>query len=372
MSRVLVDGIMYRLQAQGGITRCFDELLARVGRYDNELEILFHLPARYRRTPPRAPWLRTIRDRRIRPHRFFGPIMRRASMARLRTLKPRVFHSTYYTRPYWPGMQSVVTVHDFAHQRFPELMTDMDHELPSRMKRAIEEASAIIAVSETVRGQVLEYTRAEPSRTVVIPHGIGDAFKPNDSDPGKIGRVLDKHGVRRPYWLHVGRREGYKNFMALMRAFVARAGHEDAALVAVGGAPELEPEPARLVAEHRLDARVHVLHGVSDEELRLLYADATALVFPSFDEGFGIPLLEAMACGTVSIASDIPAFREVAGRAALYFDPHAWHALSEHMRRVAEDEAVRDDLIRAGRERVQEFSWDVSARALAEVYRGLG
>ena len=148
------------------------------------------------------------------------------------------------------------------------------------------------------------------------------------------------------------------------------AGETGGSLVVAGGRPELETHEIELLIAHRLEDRVVLLPGVSDDTLRVAYAGAAAFVFPSLAEGFGLPVIEAMGCGCPVIASDIAVFREVAGEAALYFDPHDPAALATAMRRSLEP-TTRTALAAAGRKRAADFSWDKSAAILRGVYESL-
>jgi len=284
-------------------------------------------------------------------------------------LRPQIFHSTYYTPPYWPGFRSVVTVHDFIHERFPALLGNA-HQFIEQKKNVIESADIVVAVSHSTRNDILTYTEAEESNIVVIHHGISDAFltaSPSDTD---IGVFRETHKIDGPYWLYVGNRGHYKNFGTLLRAFVNVASQSGGYLVAIGGGPNLEPWQAELLIRNRLEKRVRLLHAMDDANLQIAYAGAAAFVFPSLAEGFGIPLLEAMALGVPILASDIAVFREVAADAATYFDPYDEKSLADAMKKVLDETACRN-LVETGRTRVREFSWETATRKLADVYKSL-
>ena len=373
MGRVLVDGVMYGRQAFGGITRCFTETLSLLGLHHDGIQVILHLPGHCQAGTPRAKWIREIRDWDLRPQRVFGRITRGMGKARTRLLRPQIFHSTYYTSPYWLGMRSVFTVYDFIDERFPA-MRGNPHSLSAQKRRVIESADAIVAISHSTKNDILTYTKAEESRIIVIHPGVNEAFLTASSSEADIRTFRETHRLfDNPYWLYVGNRGPtalYKNFGTLLRAFVQVAPQTGAWLVTVGGEPRLEPWQADLLIRNRLEQRVRLLPAMGDDDLRVAYSGAATFVFPSLGEGFGIPLLEAMACGTPVVASDIPVFREVAADSALYFDPHDEEALADAMIGVL-DKDVRRDLVERGRKRVSQFSWDAAARKLGDVYKSL-
>lgn len=369
MVRVLIDGVIYGLQEFGGISRCFTENCIHLGLHCNGVKLILHLPAHCRAKTPKAKWIKHIRDSSLWPQRIFRGVCRGTSKIMARMLHPQVFHSTYYTLPYWSGLRSVVTVHDFIHERFPALLGNAD-EFIKQKRNVIENADAVVAVSHSTKDEILTYTKAEESKIVVIYHGVNDAFLTASPSEADIRMFRETHKIDGPYWLYVGNRGLYKNFGTLLRAFVRVAQETGGYLVAVGGGAKLEPWQVDLLIQNRLEQRVRLLHAMDDDNLQVAYAGATAFVFPSLAEGFGIPLLEAMAVGTPIVASDIPVFREVAGEAALFFDPYDEKGLATVMIKIL-DESVRGNLMEKVRKRVIEFSWGTAARKLGDVYKGL-
>jgi glycosyltransferase involved in cell wall biosynthesis len=369
MTRVLVDGVIYAMQDFGGISRWFTETLARVGLYTDDMRVTLHLPENCRAETPRAKWIHEIRDWRPPPRRLFRGIYRPVSRARAWAMRPGVFHSSYYTSPYWPGMKVVVTVYDFIHERFPELLSDADSLIPQK-RRVIESADAVVAISHSTKDDILTYTDADESKIVVIHPGVSDTLLGHFSS--KVdGDCLCANGeLGNPYWLHVGSRTLYKNFETLLRAFLRVAPQTGGYLLAVGGNSELESWQDDLLKGSHLEHRVRLCSAAHDRCLAPAYSGAAAFVFPSLVEGFGLPILEAMACGAPVICSDIAVFREVAADAALYFDPCDDEALADAMTRVL-DGSVRQGMVERGLGRAREFSWDTAARKLVGVYNSL-
>lgn len=365
---VLVDGVIYGLQSYGGISRYFTETLMRLGLHWNDIQVVLHLPRRCRANPPRAKWISCIKDPNFKPERIFRDVCKSIGKTMAKMKHPKVFHSTYYTSPYWPRLKTVVTVHDFIHEKFPSLMGS-SRDFVIQKKRVIEKADAIVAVSKATRHDILSYTNVEESRVRVVHHGVSEAFFPVSSDEDILA-FRQTRGILGPYWIYVGLRGLYKNFGSLLRAFSQVAEETKGHLVAIGGETALESWQVEYLIRNRLENRLHLLHGLDDKELRAAYSGAAAFVFPSLAEGFGIPALEAMACGTPVLLSDIPVFREVAVDAALYFDPHEVEALAQAMLQVLE-EPVRQSLIEKGSRRARCFSWDDSAEKLGSIYMSL-
>jgi glycosyltransferase involved in cell wall biosynthesis len=362
---VLTDGLIYGLQNVGGISRYFTEILSRLGNEAPEIRIVLHLPPPRTVQVPHARGITELRDWNSRPHRVF----RQLGKVRARVFAPQIFHSTYYTLPYWSGLRSVLTVYDYIHEEYhadaPAVRAFVE-----RKKHLIESADAVIAISESTRKDILSYTRAEESKVSVIYPAVSELYYLDSAGTDGLTEFRQRHDMNSPYLLYVGQRKWYKNFTTLLRAFVRIASQVDGHLVAVGGEPLLESWQADLIARHRLQERIHLLPRLTDQDLFCAYKGAAAFVFPSFAEGFGIPLLEAMSCGTPAIVSDIPVFHEIAGECAVYFNPHDHEALAHVLLRALSSSTFANQTS-MGRRRARDFSWDVAARKLAEVYRGL-
>jgi glycosyltransferase involved in cell wall biosynthesis len=227
-------------------------------------------------------------------------------------------------------------------------------------------ATRVIAVSEKTREDVLRFYPVDPERVDVIHHATNpDTFYEERDDEG-LKRLAERWGFREPYLLFVGGRISfYKNFDGLAAGYARSKCRDDVQLVVAG--KKWLPEEEELLARLGLGDRVRLVENPDDDDLRRLYNHAVAYVFPSLHEGFGIPLLEAMACGTPVLAADTAVFREVAGAAALYFDPYDPDAIAAALEAVL-DPAVRSRLIGLGRDRLRQFSWDKAARQTEQVY----
>jgi glycosyltransferase involved in cell wall biosynthesis len=273
----------------------------------------------------------------------------------------KIWHSTYYTMPSkWRGAQ-VVTVVDMIYELYPNLFNEpYDDDFRKQKRRAISQAAAVICISETTRRDVQQFYGLDDDKLFVVPLAHSESFRPGADDTSS---------AQRPFLLYVGKRIHYKNFELLLDAYSQWHANNEVDLILVTDSDWTPEERQRLTALN-LTSRVQLLTHIDDERLRSLYSQALAFVYPSLYEGFGIPLLEAMACGCPVVASDIPSTREVAGDCAFYFDPSSAEDL-----RVVLDQVLANgsDSARraAGIARANTFSWNETARGTLEVYRSV-
>ena len=257
----------------------------------------------------------------------------------LRRLRPALAHFQH-ALPLRCPCPAVVTVHDLSFEREPAAMSRRDRRVfRTVVPRAARGARRVIAVSERTKRDLIDLYGIPPDRITVTPHGVDPAFGPGAVAGGG-------------YLLFVGAVQARKDPVA-----AARAASEVGLPLVVAG-PEREPALARELEGLGADLRGYV----EKSELARLYRGAAALVLPSRYEGFGLPVLEAMACGTPVVAADDPALHEVAGDAAVYADGD----LAEAIRAALAD---RDRLSAAGLERAKQFSWDETVRRTLTVYR---
>jgi glycosyltransferase involved in cell wall biosynthesis len=362
-----MDGVVFRDQRHGGISRLFHEILPRMCALDPDLTITLLTLGGLRQSLPAHPRLIHRRllpvDQMLRPRRLWWPVINRArTFLQRQALGPvagRLWHSTYYTRlPDWSG-PTVVTVYDLIYERFPHLFNQSADEAFRRQKRAcLLAAEAVICISEAIRAEVLDFYGLPPGRVWAAPLAASPAFRPLPAD--------ERNRPGPPFILYVGGRVHYKNFWTLARAYAGWSARGDVALVVVGPPPsDLESAELRRLG---VAGRVRWMSGVDDAALCRLYNHASAFVYPSLSEGFGIPLLEALACGCPVAASRIPSTEEVAGDCAHYFDaadPDGFRAALEAALAEGRDPAA------VGRRlgRAVQFSWDRTAAETLAVYR---
>ena len=263
--------------------------------------------------------------------------------------------------------KSVVTVHDLYFMREPKHVTaEIQRDYVPLIQKHVHRADAIICVSQVTARDVIEHLNVNPDRVVVIPNGIDDQFLTTSEDDATF-EELPPH-----FLLAIGSEEPRKNLPALVQAIhlLCEQGWEGQ-LVLAGGAGIDSPYLTETIDRHGLADKVVRLGYVPPNKLPGLYRRARAFVMPSRWEGFGLPLLEAMACQVPVVASDIPAHREVAGEAALFVDLHDVESLADGIANIWSDEFLRDELVSKGQRRVKEFSWSVTARHTLTLYKNL-
>ncbi len=275
--------------------------------------------------------------------------------ALLRRMRPTVAHFQYIVPPGAPGA-AVVTVHDLSFERSHELMGVVDRTIfRALVPRSVRRADRVLTVSERTKRDLIEHYGLPESKIVVTPNGVDPVF--TREGPARNGS---------PYALFVGAIQPRKDPLTALRA-LARS---DSALRLVMAGPhkrggrEVREEIRRL----GLERRVELPGYVPKDELAALYRGAVCLVFPSRDEGFGLPVVEAMACGTAVVGASAGAIPEVAGNAAILVEPGDPDALAEGIVRALAD---RDRLVAAGLDRARKFTWAETARLTLDVYREL-
>lgn len=263
----------------------------------------------------------------------------------------------------------IITIHDLSYLKVPQFAhPKLAAYLTSAVPRAIDRAGAVVAVSEATANDVAEMYPAALNKVVAIPNGVDAVFhRPDQSD---IQATLGYLRLRQPFLVIVGTIEPRKNHLGVLRAFeLAHASHRDMSLV-IAGHPGWLSDPI-MSAIRAASARLPIVHleNLADEALTAVVAGSLALIYPSWYEGFGLPVAEAMACGTAVITSPGGALEEVAGDAALLVDPADVEAMAEAMVKLHDDLPLRQRLIERGLERVGALTWERSAEAHWRLYR---
>ena len=274
-----------------------------------------------------------------------------------------LLHIPGHKLPALAPCRTVVTIHDLAFEKFPDTFKPLHRQrLVMFTRNAARRADRIIAISESTKRDLCELYSVAATKIDVVHHGVDHAvFHPN------------VRPARRPvpYVLSVGALQPRKGFPMLIRAFkrLCARWHEPIELLIAGQRGWMWED---IEAEAKLTPfaeRVHLLGYVSDEQLPSLYAGATLVAIPSFYEGFGLPLLEAMACGSPVVASNASCFPEVCGDAAQMVDPQDEEAWTDAMIELLEDPAKREKLRRRGLARAAQFTWQRTAEQTLAVYR---
>ncbi|MGH2679212.1 MAG: glycosyltransferase family 4 protein [Actinomycetota bacterium] len=325
----------------------------------------------------RAP---NLVDRRMPiPSRWFDRVALRLDAPRLeRMVRFDVLFAPNFVPPPTRSRGVVLTIHDLAFRRFPETAPMATHRWLARLEASLRTASQVIVVSERTRSDLIEsYPRATArlaDRLTVVPLGVDPSvFRPRPAEA--VETVRRRFAIDGPFLLSLGGIEPRKNLPALIRAYASLPEGVRPSLVLAGPVAPWNPEGWNLVRPtlealpHRVRARIVVTGYVSEDDKVALLSGAEALVYPSLYEGFGLPVIEAMACGTPVLTSDVSALPETAGDAALLVDPHATDDIAAGMERLLTDTTLRERLRAAGVARAAGFSWDETARLTAEVLR---
>ena len=287
----------------------------------------------------------------------------------LKAEKVDLFHGPGYVVPAFSSVPSVVTVYDAIALLRPEFCRPLNVMHYQRLvPRSIRKAQLVIVPTKAVAGQIVEKLGTSDEKIRVIPCGIDSRFKP--ADEAAKAQVHDALNVPCPYILFVGNIEPKKNLVTLVKAFFAAKQNKNLPhKLVLAGMPGWKCKPVfRAIEELGLKDDVIFAGYVPRDLLPALYSAAEMFVFPSLAEGFGIPPLEAMACGTPVIISKDPALRETAGGAALEAAASDLKGLREAIEALTENEELRTRLIQKGRARAAQFSWIESARKTLEVY----
>lgn len=286
------------------------------------------------------------------------------------TCQPDLLFVPASALPFVTARATVTTVHDVGFMAYPQAFTPRERSfLAWSTRRALAKSARVITVSEFSKGEIIRYFGAQHEEKItVIPLGVdSERFGAVDHETAR-SRLRTTCQLDRPFILFVGRRETKKNIVGIIETFrqFKERYDTDHALVLVGAAGYGWETAATLIARSRLEQDIILPGYVSDEELPQWYAAADVFFFPSQYEGFGLPVLEAMAAGTPVVTSTAGSLPEVAGTAALAAAPGDPAALAEHLYAAASDTAVRARLIAAGRERVRGYEWEQCAQATWE------
>jgi glycosyltransferase involved in cell wall biosynthesis len=266
-----------------------------------------------------------------------------------------VFLSPYYKGPLWAPCPVVLTIHDLFFIGYPGARRPLyDRAMTGLAKLYARRAAAVIADSDYSKRAIATRLQVDPSKVHAIPVALGGEFRPTISDEA----TLRKYGIAEPYLLYVGNFKPHKNLPRLLQAYAALspALRGRYRLVLAGGDAARRPELDALAWSLGIADHVHFPGLIDDRDLPLLYSACALFVLPSLEEGFGLPALEAMACGAPVAASNRAAIPEVVGAAALLFDPEDVSSMVKAMTAILSDAGLSDDLRRRGIERAGEFS----------------
>ncbi|MEW5989349.1 MAG: glycosyltransferase family 1 protein [Chloroflexota bacterium] len=284
-----------------------------------------------------------------------------------------LFHSPDFVLPPVSGrIPTLVTVHDLSFVHYPETFTPaLVRYLNDAVPRSVRRATHVLADSQATQADLVNLWQIDPGKITVLYSGVNPSFRPV-TEREQMAALRARHYLDDgPYILSVSTIQPRKNYPMLMRAFRPLAGQLPHHLVIAGGKGWLYEEVLAEVGRLGLDGRVHFLGFVADDDLPALYSGAALFAFPSLYEGFGLPLLEAMACGAPVVTSNASSLPEVAGEAAVKLSPTDTAAWTEAMYTLLTHPMERARLVAAGFRQARRFTWETAARQLVEVYERL-
>lgn len=361
--RVAIDARLLAYSS-GGICQYTVQLARGLAEVDQVDQFILVQSVHQKGCPITAPNFSSIRVR-TPPHHRLEQLFLPLEMAPLRI---DLLHSPDFIPPFHRRCKSVITVHDLGFFYYPESLTDESLRYYRQVRRAVQSADAIIAVSRQTARDLVELAGAPEDKISVVYEAASPSLRPQPPHEARA-QVTARWGITRPYFLFVSTIEPRKNLATLLRALVHVRQVHDVELAVVGSYGWLYEPTLALLHDLDLGASVRLLGTVPNEELPVLYSGSIALVYPSLYEGFGLPPLEAMACGAPVVASNAPCLPEIIGDAGLLVDPRDDRALADAMLRVMEDPALRESLIAAGHIRAARFSWRQTALETLNVYR---
>jgi glycosyltransferase involved in cell wall biosynthesis len=291
--------------------------------------------------------------------------------SRVRQDRPDLLH-VQYTAPLFCGVPVVATVHDVSYVEHPEYFTwARARQLRITVERTVRSAARVIAPSEFSRQSIIKTYGLPPDRVVSIPNGVSSSFRAVSRDLARF-RVARRFGVESPFLLTVGDLQPRKNQLGLIAAFeeLLRAHPALPHRLVLTGQNTWFADRIRAAARRSpVSERIHFTGWVDDDELLHLYNACDVFVFPSFYEGFGLPVLEAMACGAPVACTGRTAMMEVADSCALTFDPHSTSEIVRSLRDLLLDAELRTRMGRLGHKRAARFTWYEAARKTYGVYQ---
>ncbi len=359
---VAYDHEIFCLQRYGGISRYFFEIasqLQRDSRFDVRIVAPFHFNSYLTTNPsfliglfvPPMPRTAKLRD-------FLNGKITKWGV---KAIKPDIIHETYYRMDDYNYKRSkrVLTVHDMIHEKYPHYY--LNDKTSEKKASAVKRADHVLCVSENTKKDLIEILKVPQKKITVVYHGT--SFKPNS-----YAGSFSSRKSRRPYILYVGWRGHYKNFKRFLCAYSLASRLNNHFDLVCFGDKNISHKEKQLIRSMKLDnERIEFTNG-EDKTLVDYYCGASAFIFPSIYEGFGIPLLEAMSCHCPIACSNIKCFKEIAGDAAEYFDPFNTDSIADAIQRIVYSSYRRKELIKLGNDRVKLFSWEKAAAKIGEIY----
>ena len=334
-----------------------------------ELHHTFQWPVHALTSRERLPFIAPLCERTSVVNATIYSLQEQISVVR-RVRQEDVLHVPHYNFPIFYRGTLLITIHDLTHLIEPHYRNTWKSRIYAApmLAKSVRRAEHIFTVSEYSKRRMVEYLEVDPLKVSVVHNGVGPQFSPGDREEAKQS-VEQRFGLCSPFVLYVGNLKPHKNLEALLRAFhELRSRRRSVLELALVGSDQ-----SGIDALHHLASRLGIsplfINSASTAEVAQLYRAAEVLVLPSFEEGFGLPVIEAMASGTPVICSNSASLPEIAGEAALYFDPRDYHELTDALDRLLQSPSLQLTLRAKGFQRASQYSWKESANRHVAIYR---
>jgi glycosyltransferase involved in cell wall biosynthesis len=374
--KIYIDGIIYSLQKVGGVARYTDELIDGLLRSGYEVTLILHPYPLYHPLTHEKLEIISIKPFIKINKKIFTIINRIYTKFWIEhyfiknKISKGAFHNTYLTSYNYLKIPQVITIHDMTLEEFPDSFNSF-HKIKSKLihkliQQAINKTDSIICYSQQTKNDLLKYHKITNKEKInVIYLGVSSLFKRHlDVDKESFRKL---NNLTKPYFFYIGTRLPYKNFNKLLKAFSVWKEKDNFSLVVAGG-NEFNNKEIAYIENLGLTKNVVKSKLSKEEDIVMLYNCAHALVFPSTSEGFGLPLVESMACGTPLLISDIPIFREITHDIPYYFNPHDTSSITSML---SECLVIDENRINAGIKRAQNFNWESMVNQTIEIYKKL-
>lgn len=369
VKKIWIDGYEANVPQRLGSGQVAFELLKNLEKIDHENEYLILLPSQPLADMPlvRDKWQYKV----LKPSKLWTRIALPLFLFKSK-VKPDLFFSPTHYSPWLSPVKRVVTIFDLSYLRFPEMFQSKDlYQLTNWTKQSIQKASQIITISQSSKKDIVKTYKIDPKKVTVCYPGYNQEQFHKISDSEAIKKVLEKYNIQGNYILFIGTVQPRKNLKRLIQAF---AKIEDLKLVVVGKihgegrqAWKFE-EIIELPKKLEIEEKVIFTGFVPNEDMLYLLNGATAFALPSLWEGFGIPVVDAMACGVPVIVSNVSSLPEVAGKAGLYVDPESVDQIEQSIRVISTDKKLHSKLSKLALEQSRKFSWKKMAKQVKDVF----
>lgn len=364
--KILYDHQIFTSQKYGGISRYFYELMSEFDKIDDIKTNISLVVSNnhYISEKKYTKHFDLLPNKQFRgKHRILNLFNKTNSIYELKKQNFDLFHPTYYDPYFLKYLRDkpfVLTVYDMIHEKFSELFSPNDKTTEYK-KLLVQKAIKVIAVSQNTKKDLIELFGTDESKIEVIY--LGNSMQVDNQKSFNIS-------LPNKYILFVGSRGGYKNFDRFLSSVAPLlVGDEDLHLICVGGGGFSASELAKIEAM-KIKNQV-AQYNLNDDTLAYFYSKASAFIFPSLYEGFGIPILESFACGCPLICSNTSSLPEIAEDGALYFDPYSEESICEAVKKVIYNEGLQMELRKKGFEQLKKFSWEKTAMETKKVYESV-